>query len=59
MVHAVPLPITLDRGSGVPLARQLAGGVRDLVVAGSLPVGRGGGCPAPGRWPVTSASPGR
>jgi len=40
MAHAVPLPITLDRGSGVPLARQLAGGVRDLVVAGSLPVGR-------------------
>jgi GntR family transcriptional regulator/MocR family aminotransferase len=33
------LPVTLDRASGVPLARQLASRVRDQVVAGSLPVG--------------------
>ena len=30
----------LDRDSGVPLARQLAAGVRDRVVTGALPVGR-------------------
>jgi GntR family transcriptional regulator / MocR family aminotransferase len=33
------LPLTLDRASGVPLARQLASRVRDQVVAGALPVG--------------------
>ncbi|HEY7101532.1 MAG TPA: PLP-dependent aminotransferase family protein [Mycobacteriales bacterium] len=33
------MPVALDRGSGVPLARQLAAGVRDRVVAGGLPVG--------------------
>jgi GntR family transcriptional regulator / MocR family aminotransferase len=35
-----PIPVTIDRGSGVPLARQLAAGVRDQVVAGALQVGR-------------------
>jgi len=35
-----PVPVTLDRGSGVPLARQLAAAVRDHVVAGTLPVGQ-------------------
>ncbi len=40
MARSTPLPVTLDRGSGVPLARQLAAGVRDQVVAGGLPVGR-------------------
>ena len=35
----VPLPVTLRRDGGVPLARQLAAGVRDLVLAGSLAVG--------------------
>jgi GntR family transcriptional regulator/MocR family aminotransferase len=40
MVHISPVPVRLDRGSGVPLARQLAAAVRDQVVAGSLPVGR-------------------
>ena len=32
--------MTLNRGSGVPLARQLATGVREQVVGGALPVGR-------------------
>ncbi|HEX4473034.1 MAG TPA: PLP-dependent aminotransferase family protein [Nocardioides sp.] len=32
--------MALDRRSGVPLARQLAGAVRDQVVAGTRPVGR-------------------
>jgi GntR family transcriptional regulator/MocR family aminotransferase len=32
--------VTLDRSSGVPLARQLAAAVRDRVVDGVLPVGR-------------------
>jgi GntR family transcriptional regulator / MocR family aminotransferase len=36
----VPVPVTLYRGSGAPLTRQLAAGVRDLVLAGTLPVGR-------------------
>jgi GntR family transcriptional regulator / MocR family aminotransferase len=35
-----PLPLTLDRGSPEPLARQLADRVRTLVVAGTVPVGR-------------------
>jgi GntR family transcriptional regulator/MocR family aminotransferase len=39
--------LTLDRSSGVPLARQLADGVRDQVVAGTLAVG--------GRLPSTRA----
>jgi GntR family transcriptional regulator / MocR family aminotransferase len=39
MARSSPLPVTLDRGSGVPLARQLASGVRDQVVVGALPVG--------------------
>jgi GntR family transcriptional regulator / MocR family aminotransferase len=37
---SLPVPVTLDRTSDVPLARQLASGVRDHVVAGTLPVGR-------------------
>ena len=40
MVTSSPVPVTLDRDSGVPLGRQLAAGVRDQVVAGTLPVGR-------------------
>ncbi|HEY3530783.1 MAG TPA: PLP-dependent aminotransferase family protein [Nocardioides sp.] len=40
MVTSAPLPISLDRSSRVPLARQLAAGVRDQVVSGALPVGR-------------------
>jgi GntR family transcriptional regulator/MocR family aminotransferase len=40
MTRTSPVPVTLDRGSGVPLARQLAAGVRDLVVGGTLPVGQ-------------------
>jgi GntR family transcriptional regulator/MocR family aminotransferase len=40
MVTSSPVPVTLDRGSGVPLARQLASSVREQVVAGVLPVGR-------------------
>ena len=40
MARSVPVPVTLDRDSGIPLARQLAGTVRDQVVAGTLPVGR-------------------
>jgi GntR family transcriptional regulator/MocR family aminotransferase len=40
MPRSSPVPVTLDRGSGVPLARQLASRVRDQVVAGALPVGR-------------------
>jgi GntR family transcriptional regulator/MocR family aminotransferase len=40
VVHSSPVPVTLDRDAGVPLARQLAGAVRDQVVAGTLPVGR-------------------
>jgi GntR family transcriptional regulator/MocR family aminotransferase len=39
-VRLSPVPVALDRGSGVPLARQLAGGVRELVVGGALPIGR-------------------
>jgi GntR family transcriptional regulator/MocR family aminotransferase len=35
-----PVPVVLDRDAGVPLARQLASGVRDHVIAGTLPVGR-------------------
>jgi GntR family transcriptional regulator / MocR family aminotransferase len=42
-----PVSVILDRASGVPLTRQLAAGVRDLVVAGTLPVG--------GRLPSTRA----
>jgi GntR family transcriptional regulator/MocR family aminotransferase len=33
------VPVALDRACGMPLARQLASGVRDQVLAGSLPVG--------------------
>ena len=44
---ALPSRLTLDRSSGVPLARQLADGVRDQVVAGTLAVG--------GRLPSTRA----
>ena len=40
MPRSSAVPVTLDRGSGVPLARQLASRVRDQVVAGALPVGR-------------------
>jgi GntR family transcriptional regulator/MocR family aminotransferase len=40
MPRSSPVPVSLDRTSGVPLARQLASGVRDQVVAGVLPVGR-------------------
>ncbi len=40
MARSSTVPVTLDRGSGVPLARQLASRVRDQVVAGGLPVGR-------------------
>ena len=40
MALSSPVPVTLDRGSGVPLARQLATGVREQVVGGVLPVGR-------------------
>ena len=40
MVGSSPVPVRLERGSGVPLARQLASAVRDQVVAGTLPVGR-------------------
>ena len=40
MGRSSPIPVSLDRASGVPLARQLAAGVRDQVVAGTLPVGR-------------------
>jgi GntR family transcriptional regulator / MocR family aminotransferase len=39
MPRSSPVPVVLDRGSAVPLARQLASGVRDQVVAGALPVG--------------------
>lgn len=39
MPRTSPVPVALDRGSGVPLARQLATAVRDQVVAGTLPVG--------------------
>jgi len=39
VARSSPIPITLTRGSGTPLARQLAAGVRDQVVAGRLPVG--------------------
>ncbi|MGC4109249.1 MAG: PLP-dependent aminotransferase family protein [Nocardioides sp.] len=39
MTRSSPLPIRLDRASGMPLARQLAAGVRDQVVSGALPVG--------------------
>jgi GntR family transcriptional regulator/MocR family aminotransferase len=39
MARSSPVPVTLDRDSGIPLARQLASGVRDRVVAGALPVG--------------------
>jgi GntR family transcriptional regulator/MocR family aminotransferase len=38
--RSAPVPITLRRHGGVPLARQLAIVVRDQVVAGALPVGR-------------------
>jgi GntR family transcriptional regulator / MocR family aminotransferase len=37
---STPVPLNLDRASGIPLARQLADGVREHVVAGTLPVGR-------------------
>jgi GntR family transcriptional regulator/MocR family aminotransferase len=47
VAHTPTVPVVLDRGSGVPLARQLASGVRDQVVAGTLPVG--------GRLPSTRA----
>ncbi len=40
MVASSPVPVSLERASGVPLARQLAAEVRDQVVAGTLPVGR-------------------
>ena len=40
MPFSSPIPLALDRGSGVPLARQLATGVREQVVGGVLPVGR-------------------
>src|SRR5215213_9811482 len=40
MSRSTPLPLTLDRESSEPLARQLAGHVRGQVVSGSLPVGR-------------------
>jgi GntR family transcriptional regulator / MocR family aminotransferase len=40
VARSSPVPVRLDRASGVPLARQLAAGVRDQVVAGGLPVGR-------------------
>ena len=40
MARSTPVPLTLDRASTVPLARQLADGVREHVVAGTLPVGR-------------------
>jgi GntR family transcriptional regulator/MocR family aminotransferase len=37
---STPIPVALDRGSRVPLARQLATIVREQVVGGALPVGR-------------------
>jgi GntR family transcriptional regulator/MocR family aminotransferase len=40
MPRSSPVPVTLDRASGVPLARQLASRVRDQVVSGVLPLGR-------------------
>jgi GntR family transcriptional regulator / MocR family aminotransferase len=40
VARSTPVPLMLDRASGVPLARQLADGVREQVVAGTLPVGR-------------------
>jgi GntR family transcriptional regulator/MocR family aminotransferase len=40
VARSTPIPIVLDRASTVPLARQLADGVREQVVAGTLPVGR-------------------
>ena len=39
MARSPTVPVALDRASGVPLAGQLAAGVRDRVVAGTLPVG--------------------
>ena len=40
MARPSPIPVRLDRASGIPLARQLAARVRGLVVAGTLPVGQ-------------------
>ena len=40
MARSTPVPLTLDRASEVPLARQLADSVRAQVVAGTLPVGQ-------------------
>jgi GntR family transcriptional regulator / MocR family aminotransferase len=40
VARSSPVPVTLDRASGVPLARQLAGAVRDQVVTGTLPIGQ-------------------
>lgn len=39
MARSTPVPVALDRSSGVPLPRQLAAAVRDRVVEGVLPVG--------------------
>ena len=47
MARSTPVPLTLDRASGVPLTRQLADRVREQVVAGALPLG--------GRLPSTRA----
>jgi GntR family transcriptional regulator/MocR family aminotransferase len=40
VARSSPVPVTLDRDSRIPLARQLAAGVRDQVVAGALPLGQ-------------------
>jgi GntR family transcriptional regulator/MocR family aminotransferase len=40
VARTTPVPLTLDRASRIPLARQLADGVREHVVAGTLTVGR-------------------
>ena len=40
MARSSPVPVTLDRASGIPLSRQLATTVREQVIAGTLPVGR-------------------
>jgi GntR family transcriptional regulator/MocR family aminotransferase len=39
VARSTPVPVALDRTSGVPLPRQLATQVRDQVVTGVLPVG--------------------
>ena len=56
MARPLALSLVLDRAADPSLSSQLAGQIREGILAGTLPVGAA--CPAPARSPPTSASRG-